>query len=272
MKYKLVALDIDGTLINKDRQITPRTKEAIKNIRQSGVEVTLCTGRMLAATKPFAEELELTLPIITYNGGLVTKHRGEKIVYQCSLAKDSAGEIIKGARKEDFAIHYYYDDRLLVEEITKGSQMYAEYSGVPLEKVNDLLNLPFDPLKLLLIGETENLQKFERQCKSKLGDEIYITRSWPIFLEFLDPEANKGRGLKELTEYMGIEKNQVISIGDNYNDLAMFKHSGVKIAMGNAEEVLKKEADFITGTNEEDGVAQALEKLLEGTDYLLKAR
>ncbi len=264
MKYKLVALDVDGTLINKNKEITPRTKEAIREVRRLGVEVTLCTGRMLAATKPFAHELELSLPLITYNGGLVVHYNNGQAIYERTLARESALEIIKGAREKGFAIHYYHDDRLLVEEITKGSKMYAEYSGVPLEKIDDLLSLPFNPLKLLLIGETESLNDFQVQCKGKLGDEIYITRSWPIFLEFLDPQANKGRGLKELSGYLGIQKDQIVSIGDNYNDLAMFDYAGVKVAMGNAEDVLKEAADFVTGTNEEGGVAQVLEKIIEG--------
>lgn len=272
MKYKLVAIDIDGTLINKNRQITPRTKGAIKEIRQLGVEVTLCTGRMLAAAKPFAEELDLVLPLITYNGGLVVHHESKEIVYQRSLARDFATEIIKGAREKGFAINYYHDDQLLVEKLTEGSKRYAEYSDVPLVKVDDLLSLPFDPLKLLLIGETGELEKFQQQCKAKLGDEIYITRSWPIFLEFLDSKATKGQGLKQLTDYLGFEKSQVIGIGDNYNDLAMFHHAGVKIAMGNAENVLKEAADFVTGTNEEDGVAQVLEKIIEGRNPLTNAK
>lgn len=262
IKYKLVALDIDGTLINKERCLTPRTKEVIRQVREQGTEVTLCTGRMFQAALPFARELELELPLIAYNGGLVMKAGSKEILYQRSLPADYARQVIQAARERGFAINYYYEDRLLVEEINEQNKLYAMWSGVPLEQVEDLVKLPYEPTKILLMGNPEKLNVFWAEHREQLGEEVYITKSWSSFLEFLHPEATKGRGLAALAGHLGIEQNEILCIGDSYNDLEMFSYAGLAIAMGNAEEVVKKAADYITGTNEEDGVAQALEKFI----------
>lgn len=262
MRYKLVALDVDGTLLNQDRQISSPTRKAIRRVRELGIEVTLCTGRMFCTALPYAEELEVELPLVTYNGGLVMKPRTKEIIYQRSLPREYAIQIIKGARQQGFTINYYYEDRLLVEKITEQNQLYSNWSGVPLEQVEDLAALTYDPTKILLIGKQESLASFEKDCQGIFGAAVYITKSWPTFLEFLHPEATKGRGLKALTEYLGIQQSHVIGIGDSYNDLEMFRHSGLAVAMGNADEVIRQAADYVTATNEEEGVAQALKKLI----------
>ncbi|NLC76812.1 MAG: HAD family phosphatase [Clostridia bacterium] len=264
MTYKLVALDLDGTLLTKEGQVLPRTKEVIGRIREQGTEVTLCTGRMFRSAFSIAEELKLTLPLITYNGGLVMSLDGREILYQRSLSVRHARRIIEEARKHSFAINYYYEDRLLVEEIKEQNRLYAQWTGVPLETVADLTALPFEPIKVLLMGEPEQLNAFGEECRQFLGDEVYITKSWSTYLEFMHPEATKGRGLAALARYLGIETNSIVGMGDSYNDLEMFSHVGLAVAMGNAHQAVKEAADYVTGTNEENGVAQALEKFILG--------
>lgn len=262
MNYKLVALDVDGTLINKERQITPRTKAAINQVREIGVEVTLCTGRMFAGTSPYAKELELELPLVSYNGALVMDYRTKEVLYQRLLPNDYAAKIIEEARRRKFTINYYHEDRLLVEEITEQNQSYSQWTGVPLEQVKDLAALAYEPTKLLLIGEQEPLDAYWQEAQGTFGKAVYITKSWPIFLEFLNPEATKGLGLAALVEHLGVERDQVMCIGDSHNDLEMFSYSGLAVAMGNAGENVKKAADYVTTSNEEDGVARALEKFI----------
>lgn len=264
MNYKLVALDLDGTLLDQDKRLTPETIATISKVRELGTEVTLCTGRMFAAALPYAQELELTLPLITYNGGLVMKPDNREILYQRVLPNRHAREIIFRAREQGFSINYYHEDRLLVEKITKQNQLYAEWARVSLELVEDLAALPYDPLKILLMGDQEKLERFEKECNGLFNGEVYITKSWPTFLEFMHPEATKGRGLKALIEHLGLDKSQVLGIGDSYNDLEMFKSLGLAVAMGNAEEEVKQAADYVTKSNRENGVAEALKKFIIG--------
>lgn len=260
--FKLVALDIDGTLLNKERRLTPEIKEAIRRVRERGTEVTLCTGRMFRAALPYAEELELELPLIAYNGGLVMQAETKEILYRRSLPGIYAKQIVRAAREKRFAINYYYEDRLLVEEINEANRLYAEWSKVPLEQVEDLVELPYEPTKILVMGNPEELDVFWAEHRELLGEEVYITKSWSSFLEFLHPEATKGKGLAALARHLGIERGEVMCMGDSFNDLEMFAYAGLAIAMGNADEAVKKAADYITGTNEENGVAQALEKFI----------
>ncbi|HHY60906.1 MAG TPA: HAD family phosphatase [Clostridia bacterium] len=264
MNFKLVALDLDGTLLTEDKEVTPETVAAVRRVRERGCEVTLCTGRMFAATLPYARELGITLPLITYNGGLVMTPESREVLYQRSLPNRYAREIIARAREEGLAINYYHEDRLLVEEITEQHRLYAAWSRVPLEPVEDLLALPHDPLKILLMGDEEKLNRLAEEFRRQWDGTVYVTKSWPTFLEFMHPEANKGLGLKALLDHLGLDKSQVLAIGDSYNDLEMFQYAGFAVAMGNGEEAVKKAAHYVTKSNRENGVAQVLEKFITG--------
>lgn len=264
MDLKLVALDVDGTLLNKQKQILPSVKEAIQAVQQRGIHVTLCTGRMFASAFPYAQALQLALPIITYNGGLVVHPGTKEVLYERSLAAAYATEIIREARRRGLTINYYHKDRLLVEEITAGNRDYAWWSGVDLQKVDDLLALAVNPTKILLIGEPEILQSVEQEYGKRFGKQVYITRSWPQYLEFLHPEATKGRGLAVLAQYLGLTRSQIMGIGDSYNDLEMFNHTGLAVAMANAEAPVRAAAHYVTASNEEGGVALALQKFILG--------
>lgn len=262
MSYKLVALDLDGTLLNEDKQITPETAAAVRRVRELGTEVTLCTGRMFAASLPYARELGLTLPLVTYNGGLVMGQDRREILYQRTLSHHYAREIIMQAREAGFAINYYHEDRLLVEEITEQHRLYAAWSRVPLEPVEDLLALPHDPLKILLMGNEEKLDRFAREMDRRFDGAVYLTKSWPTFLEFMHPEATKGLGLRALLEHLGLDKSQVLVVGDSYNDLEMFKYAGFAVAMENAADEVKQAAHYVTKSNRENGVAEVLKKFI----------
>ena len=260
--FRLVAIDLDGTLLRNDLQISPRAKRAIRQVRELGVEVTLCTGRMYASALPYAREIGLELPLVTYNGALVNTGTGQVITK--AFAQKYAGNNCQ-SKEYDLPVNVYHDDRLFVERITPEGRAYMEKSRIPVQEVGDLSRwLEQDPLKVLVMGEREKLDRLAEDWVREWGDAVYITKSWPTYLEFLHPEATKGLGLQALARHLHVEQEQVMGIGDSYNDLEMFKYAGFSVVMGNAEPAVKEAADYVTLTNDDDGVAEALEKFIIG--------
>ncbi len=265
MKFKLVALDLDGTLLNNELKITARAANAIREAEKKGVKVTICTGRMFASAYQFAEELEINVPLITYNGALVKNSIDKKVLYERYLPLEEARHVIELCRQYDCQINLYLNDKLYVEKASEWAKRYAKRVKVPLYEVDDLLELlTVPPIKILAMGEENTLEKIRNELFDR---DLYITKSHPHFLEILNNEATKGKGLNAVGQTLGINRKEILAIGDNENDIEMFKYAGYAVAMENAAEFVKNYADYVTKSNNEDGVAAAIEKLiLTGVD------
>lgn len=259
-RYKLIAIDLDDTLLDSQLKISPRVKTLIQQLREKGIVVTLATGRMYLSSRPIAIELGLDLPLITYQGALVKNCiSGETLLHQ-TLAVEYAREIIGLAREKGLHINLYLDDQLYMEKLTVDGEAYARLAGIPVCLVPDLAVLPGNPTKVLLIGEEPYLDKLQVVLKGHYDNKIHITKSKPNFLEFTNPQANKGTALAELAKYYGFSRSETMAIGDSFNDLEMLEYAGLGVAMGNACREIKDRADYVTVTNDEDGVAEALQK------------
>lgn len=255
----LIALDLDGTLLDKQWEITPATRRAIWAVRQQGIAVTLATGRMFASSLPYARQLELEIPLITYQGALVQSIDQQQVLYQRFLPLDLTREVIQLAESWGLVVNAYQDDQLLAARHSQELAGYLQMAGITAQLVGDLRSyLQRDPIKLLVIGEELQLLELERIARSRWGNLMYITRSQPHFLEFLHPEATKARGLAALVQQLNLDPADVMVFGDSYNDLEMFAYAGQAIAMGNARPQVQAAADRVTLSNEEDGVAVAL--------------
>ncbi len=262
MEFKLIALDLDGTLLDSEKRMSPRTMRAIALAVDQGVNVTLCTGRMFASTYPFAEDLGLAIPLITYNGALVKNSQNGEVLYQKHVPLEHARYIIELCRQYNCQLNVYSEDRLYVEQEGEVAKQYANKIKVPLYAVDDLAEfLKEPPTKLMAIGDQEVLKEIRGKLE---GREIYMTRSHPRFLELLNPQATKGKGLEVVAQSLGIQREDILAMGDNYNDIEMFKYAGFSVAMENSEEHVKSYANYITATNDDEGVAQAIEELILG--------
>lgn len=260
---RLVAFDLDGTLLKRDWTISSRNQEAIKAVQAKGVMVTIATGRMFASAVRYAELLGLTLPLITYHGALVTTSHEAPPVYQRFLPKEYARSIVTRVKDLGYAINLYFGDDLYVEKLSEATLYYLRQSGVNYNLVSNLLDLlDRDPIKLVVVNEEKVLDILAEESREKWGDAVYITKSEPIYLEYMHPDANKGKALEALARHLGVAREQTMVFGDSYNDLEMFKYAGTSVAMGNARKEIQAAADYITTSNEEDGVALALEKLI----------
>lgn len=260
---KLVAIDLDGTLLKNDLTISPRAEEAIKAAAAKGVYVTICTGRMYASALPYIKQLNMELPIITYNGAFVKHSVTGQVLYEKLLPSHMAKDIYLRAKKYKLHSNIYANDRLYVDCLNKWADNYARKVGVEINIVEDMVEfLEDDPIKIVSIAEPAALKDLEQELSDVYGDKLYITSSLPTFLEILHPDATKGKGLEAVARYFGISRECVMGIGDSFNDVEMFNYAGFSVVMGNGEEEVKKIADYVTCSNDDDGVAEAIEKFV----------
>lgn len=263
MAYKLVAVDMDGTLLNEKLEISARTKEAIVKAKEQNVQITLATGRMYQSVLPFAKELELAIPLITYNGALVKDSATGEVYYHEPIPLEYAQEIIRLVKDKNASLNLYVNDTLYVKELNARTELYVSIAKVKANPVGDLAEfLQAHPTKMLLIGEPEELGQIGEEIKEKLEGKVEVTSSNPRFLEIISHQVTKGQALKTLAEKMGIKQEEVVAFGDSYNDLSMIEYAGLGVAMGNAPQAIKDKADLLALSNKEDGVADVIERIV----------
>lgn len=260
--YRMIAIDLDDTLLTKDLTISPRTKEYIRRAREAGVHVTLATGRMYQSALPYARELALNLPLITYQGALVKETVSGEELLHLPLPLDLAREVISRIAPH-FHTNVYVDDTLYVEKLTPEAVQYGRVCGVVPHPVGDLLKfLDRAPTKVLAVGKENELNILREQMQRYFGSALHITKSKPHFLEFSHPLATKGHALDMLARRWGLRADQVIAIGDSDNDLEMLDYAGLGVVMGNARPEVQARADYITRSNDEDGVAEVIARFV----------
>lgn len=266
--YRLLAVDLDDTLLNKDLRIGEDNRRALALARRAGVVVTLATGRMYRATLPFARELEIDAPLITYQGALVKHAVTREVVVHRPVPLACALDIISRVQTRGYHINIYLDDHLYVERHTDESRLYQSISGVQARAVGPLV--PFlkeagqDPTKVLVIAPEEKLDELAAELKPLYGDDLHITKSKPYFLEFSHPQATKGHALAAVAAVYGFKPAEVIAVGDSYNDLEMIEWAGLGVVVANARPQVKARADYVTASNEDGGVARVVEKFILG--------
>ncbi|MEW7865937.1 sugar-phosphatase [Aeromonas diversa] len=267
--YKLIALDMDGTLLNHQKQISARNKAAIAAARQQGVTVVLASGRPLEGMSAYLEELGMTGEedyVICYNGTLVQRAADRSVIRSQSLRGRDASHIASLAAGLGVNVHAFSPVRGL---ITPALNHYTEHES----RLNDLpitlldfaeLSPEEEILKVMLVDPPELLAPAIARLPAELHREYTVVQSAPFFLEIMNRESHKGAGVAALAEHLGLTQGQVICMGDAGNDSHMIEYAGLGIAMGNATEELKAMADHITASNDEDGVALAIERFVLG--------
>jgi Cof subfamily protein (haloacid dehalogenase superfamily) len=261
MEIRLVAVDLDDTLLDRTRQISPRARHAIRCAVQQGVTVTIATGRMFCSAQPYAAELDLDVPLITYNGALIKCSKTGKTVLHRPLDSSTAAEVLGLFRQRGWYIQAYVDDVLYVKERDAKARYYEEIASVTAVPVGErLYSLNGAPTKLLAVAEPEEMQEIAASVRQSFGDRVYIAASKAKYLEITNPEVNKGWALAFLAERLGISRAEVMAVGDSLNDLDMVSYAGLGVAMGNAHDEVKAAASAVTSANDADGVAEAIEK------------
>lgn len=263
MGIKLIAIDIDGTLITPDKRVTPYVKEALRYVESRGIMVTLITGRLYPTCKKYSLELNLSGPCVIYQGAMIIDPKTDEVLYEVRFSKDKALKIVRIARERDLSLNVYMDQyTFYTEKPNKYSILDAELNEVEIQIVRDIEKIiEYDPLKLMFVDEAHIISKLEEEFSSQDGDLVAFT-SLPQFLEIVNKKATKAEALRWIADKFNIKREEVMAIGDSHNDIPMIEWAGIGVAMGNADEKVKRVADFITLSNREDGVAYAIEKLI----------
>lgn len=259
-KIKMVATDIDGTIVKWDTGFSEGVKNCIKKLCQKGIKVVLVTGRMHCATHHITEELELKTPVVSYQGGLIKDYEGNTL-YQENLDSDVAKQIIKWARENNIHINLYIDDKLYVEKDNDYVKKYTEgkfvsytvcsFDDLEIKNVNKILAIDY--------SDAERVTAWVNELRAKYP-QLYIVKSTPYFCEIGSAQAKKSLGVEFLAKKWGLKKDEILTIGDQNNDIELLKAGGIKVAMGNCTPELRECADYVTDTVENDGFVKAMEK------------
>ena len=259
---KLFAFDLDGTLLNNKKELSPNNLLALKEMAETGSIVALASGRIGSSMQQYANMLDNKVGLLTLNGAVVYKDAFDisTLIYSSPLPPEFADYLIQYAHNKNFGLNYYIDDKLYGLTQTNNSQWYELYFEQTSSEYSFVSNFNHftgkAPSKIIFIGDPEELDEIEEYFRSCWSNSIYICRTWDYYLEFLNVNANKGLGIEALANSYNISVSDVVAFGDAQNDIPMLQKVGLGIAMKNADAEVKSAAKRISSfTNDEDGVA-----------------
>ncbi len=265
--YKLLVLDLDGTLTNSQKKITRKTKDALYQAQENGIKVVLASGRPTYGIVPLAEELHLDASggyILSYNGGEIIDWKTKELLHAKLLDPQVLPYLYECAKKNDLAI-ITYQDEFIITESPDDIYVHKEafLNKMKIKKVDNFLSYVNFPIaKCLITGDGEQLKVLEKEMNDHLKGTMGVYRSEPFFLELVPNGIDKAQSLSILLDKLGMTSDEMVACGDGFNDLSMIQFAGLGVAMANAQLAVKEKADFITLSNEEDGVAHVIERFL----------
>lgn len=265
--YKIIALDMDGTLLNSEKKVSEKVKTALNKAREKGVKVVLATGRPIDGVRRYLEELDLYKDgeyVLSYNGSLVQEITTGKIICKMGLKGKDLKYFYDLSKKLNVNIHAFSTERgLIAPRVSKYTKVEANINDIDINicDFNDVEEEE-DIVKIMFIDEPEILDEAIKNIPKEVFEKYGIVKSTPYFLEIINKDSSKGVGLKLLADEVGATKDEVIAVGDAANDLAMIEYAGLGVAMDNASDDVKSIADYITTSNNEDGVAKVVEKFI----------
>lgn len=272
MKYKMICLDMDGTVLNDEKKVSKENVEAIKKAHDIGVKVAICTGRLFANAKVYAGMFGIKAPVIASNGAYIKDKDSNEIIYESILTEEDAKKIYEILNKYGIAIFFNTSDSVISNRSFNDENTYVRMNKLLPEdqKVNliyteDMLHCiekhKEEILKCICIEkDIEKLQKARREIEEL--SKFEVVSSFGDNFEVMCKGVSKGRAVEVLANYYNVPREDIICIGDNENDLSMIEYAGLGIAMGNADERVKKIAKYVTDTNNNSGVAKAIEKFI----------
>ena len=267
MNYRMIVLDLDGTLTNGRKVITPKTKEALFELKRQGGVIVLASGRPTYGITPLAEELKLYETggyILSYNGGRILNLSTGEIVFKKELPISSNKKIIEIAKEQGVNFLTYENDCIITPDASdEYVKKEAFINKLEVKEVKDMeAYVTFPVVKFLLLGDGEILSQVEPKVKEALGDDYSVYGSEPFFLEVLPKGIDKAASLERLLHELSMGREEMIACGDGYNDLSMIQYAGLGVAMENAVPSVKKAADYVTFSNNDDGIAHVVEKFM----------
>lgn len=267
MKKKILALDIDGTLTNSKKEISQKTLDKIMEIQEMGHIVAIASGRPLPGIRRIADILELDKYggyVLAFNGGRIVNYKTGDVVYQANVDNQIAGKVYDYALKMDAGMVTYEGDVVITgTRIDDYMEMEARLNYMEIRQVSDFkAYIDFPINKCLMTAEDEKAAAMEEELRKLYGDKVNIFRSEPFFVEIMPPDVHKATSLEKLLGILDMDAEDLIACGDGYNDLTMIQYAGVGVAMANAQQIVKDNADYITLSNDEDGLVPVIDKFI----------
>ena len=268
MAYEILALDLDGTLLNSKSMISPATKEAIHAIMKRGKKVVLATGRPTTGTRHIVEELrlkEFESYVISYNGARITNLKTGEHIYKKTLPSNFIKDAYDLAEKFGLNFVTYDEDTIYCnQEPNEYTLLEVREERMKLQICEHFVeDIDFPTYKCMFVGEPKIVAEAEKALLNRYHSLYSIYRSVNFFVEIMEKNTDKATALNRLVSSIGLTKDQLICCGDGYNDLAMMEFAGLCVAMGNAVDEVKERADFVTKSNDEDGIAYVIEKFMK---------
>ncbi|MBD2777710.1 Cof-type HAD-IIB family hydrolase [Iningainema tapete] len=270
LDIRLLVVDIDGTIAGESNSISPAVKQAITAAQQKGIRVAIATGRMYRSALRFHQEIGANLPLLAYQGAWIQDPATDTIHRHLTVSFEMAHKLLDYFEQPELrkllSVHFYINDDLYVRELTTETEIYAQRSGITPIPVGDLRQMTDnEPTKVLALCDDKDVidQLLGNLRRQYTPADLYLTKSVATFFEATNPFVNKGAGVRYLAEeLLGLQPTNVMTIGDNFNDVEMLEYAGLGVAMGNAPPQVQAIAQWVAPNVEQDGVAVAIEKFL----------
>ena len=268
MNIRLIASDLDDSLLNEKGELTPRTVQALDHARELGCQVAFVSGRMTCAMKPYLKQARITAPAISYNGAALVDPVSFRFVEETPIPRDTALAVLAFCEERGLHAQVYVDDVCYAAELNDKALAYAAATGLTPGSDVAGAGMPLSQFliggstKMLIIDTAETVAKLVPVLNEKFGDVLLCASSLPTYLEMTLKEANKGRMLKKLSEHLNIPLENIAVFGDGQNDLPMLTIAGFGCCVSNAREEVKAACRHMCPSNQEEGVAQTIEKMI----------
>jgi Cof subfamily protein (haloacid dehalogenase superfamily) len=266
MEIELIALDLDGTLMDKSRIISERTRLAVRRAMQKGRLVTIATGRGFEAAAHFARKLGINTPLICYQGALIQDHRDGTIIHTATIPLQVARDVIAFSQLRELEAQVYLEDgRAYMNQASPTIDTIAKVSGLQVVGVPDLAHwLSRPPLKFMFMEREELVPNLVQDLQARFDGTLQVVRSWYHLVEATGPDVSKGEALAKLAAHLEVEQAATMAIGDQDNDVSMIAWAGLGVAMGDGSPAAKAVADLIAPSLAAEGAAWAIERHVLG--------
>lgn len=263
MNYKVLVLDIDGTLTNSQKKITEKTKEALERVQQAGTIVVLASGRPTHGVEPIAQEIGLDRfggYILSYNGAKMIQAKTREVVYSQNIPAEWVPSLYQFAQQNQVSIISYHNSQIITEQPDNPyAQIEANVNKMQIKQVENFAEeIQYPVTKCIMLGDGDYLEQLEPKAVETFGDRLNIYRSEPYFLEIMPQHIDKAYSLGKLLEMLNLSREQMVACGDGFNDLSMIRFAGLGVAMANAQPVVKEAADYLAPSCDEDGVVKVI--------------
>lgn len=259
---KLIATDMDNTLLDSNGRITNEVMSVILKLKNMGIIISLVTGRTYQSAKGIAKLIESDVPVICYNGAMIKTTETEKVIFYEPLKRDVVSEILSYAYQNNIYVQLYNNDTIIVDRLDLSKHNDPDLEYAPVKELGDLRFYNIDSPKVLFAMNPSDVSKVQCELDKLFGEECYFAQSEDHLIEIMSKGINKGRALNKLSDILKIQKNEILGIGDNTNDIPLLHSSGIAVSVGNGVQKLKNIADYVTIGEREKGFVEAINKFV----------